>query len=217
MALAARHRALSLPLGPLGVFCAQTLARTGGERLPADPTAWPGPDSPAEQENGLELARITAPANPSVKMSGERSGVQARRSTVGSPLQLTLDIECVLTIATRQAVRAEFRFDPDTVWAVSARFAVEGGPRVEWRIGRDLLQQRLSSTSGLGSIRMWPSGSEERATAWLQLASGSMAALFELPVPPLAEWLERTYELVPVGTELTELDWNTAAAALLLD
>lgn len=43
-----------------------------------------------------------------------------------------------------------------------------------------------------------------------------MAALFELPVPPLAEWLERTYELVPVGTELTELDWNTAAAALLL-
>ncbi|MFH8625979.1 AAA family ATPase [Streptomyces vietnamensis] len=56
------HRALSRPLGPLGVLCAEALARTGGTPLPADPAAWPEPEGPAEQENGLELARITAPA-----------------------------------------------------------------------------------------------------------------------------------------------------------
>ncbi|SEE57978.1 SsgA family sporulation/cell division regulator [Streptomyces sp. TLI_105] len=150
-------------------------------------------------------------------MSGERSGVQARRSTVDSPLQLTLNIERVLTLAIRQAVRADFRFDPDSPWAVSVRLVVEDGPSVEWRIGRDLLQQGLYSMSGLGSIQMWPSGAEEQSTAWLRLTSGSMAALFELPVPPLADWLESTYELVPVGAELTEIDWTTASAALLHD
>ncbi|MCZ0983240.1 SsgA family sporulation/cell division regulator [Streptomyces diastatochromogenes] len=148
-------------------------------------------------------------------MSGERSGVQARRSTAGSPLHLTLNIERVLTLTTRQDVRAEFRFAPDAPWAVSVRFAVSGGPSVQWRIGRDLLQQGLHSMSGLGSIRMWPSGVEERATAWLRLTSGDMAALFELPVPPLAKWLECTYRLVPADAELAEVDWNTAVTALL--
>ncbi|MFH8625969.1 SsgA family sporulation/cell division regulator [Streptomyces vietnamensis] len=134
---------------------------------------------------------------------------------MSSPLHLTLNIERVLTLATRQAVRAEFRFEPDSPWAVSARFVVEGGPSAHWRIGRDLLQQGLYSMSGLGSIQIWPSGMEERTTAWLRLASGDMAALFELPVPPLAKWLECTYRLVPAGAELAEVDWNTAATALL--
>ncbi|MFF3606734.1 SsgA family sporulation/cell division regulator [Streptomyces sp. NPDC002463] len=150
-------------------------------------------------------------------MSGERSGVQARRSTVGSPLHLTLNIERVLTLASRQDVRAEFRFAPDAPWAVSVQFVVEGGLSVHWRIGRDLLQQGLYSMSGLGSIQMWPSGLKERTTAWLQLTSGNAAALFELPVPPLAKWLECTYQLVPAGVELAELDWDTAATALLRD
>ncbi|MFE4452928.1 AAA family ATPase [Streptomyces sp. NPDC056796] len=55
------HRALRLPLGPLGRLCAEALARTGGGQPPCDPATWPVPDGAAEQENALELARITAP------------------------------------------------------------------------------------------------------------------------------------------------------------
>lgn len=57
------HRALRHPLGPLGALCAEALARTGsgGGHPSADPAAWPAPDGAAEQENALELARITAP------------------------------------------------------------------------------------------------------------------------------------------------------------
>ncbi|MFF4838272.1 AAA family ATPase [Streptomyces sp. NPDC001315] len=55
------HRALRRPLGPLGTLCAEALARTGGAHPPADPAVWPAPDGVAEQENALELARITAP------------------------------------------------------------------------------------------------------------------------------------------------------------
>lgn len=148
-------------------------------------------------------------------MSGNEPGVQAPRTAPPGRLDLTLDIERVLGVSARQPVRAEFRFTPESPLIVSVELLVEGGPRVLWRIGRDLLQQGLYSISGLGGVRMWPSQLEDGATAWLQLAAGDMAALFELPVPPLARWLERTYHLVPAGQELAGVDWDVATADLL--
>ncbi|MFF5500038.1 LuxR C-terminal-related transcriptional regulator [Streptomyces aquilus] len=71
------HHALRHPLGPLGKVCAQALAHTGTTGAqppthatvrgtdavvdPTDPSSWPAPVGSAEQENALELARITAP------------------------------------------------------------------------------------------------------------------------------------------------------------
>ncbi|PWI15816.1 transcriptional regulator [Streptomyces sp. Act143] len=71
------HHALRHPLGPLGTLCAQALAHpgttgaqppthatgpgTGAVPDPTDPSSWPTPVGPAEQQNALELARITAP------------------------------------------------------------------------------------------------------------------------------------------------------------
>ncbi|MFF4761312.1 SsgA family sporulation/cell division regulator [Streptomyces sp. NPDC001292] len=150
-------------------------------------------------------------------MSDNQPGVQApRTSPYGTP-ELILDIERVLDVSVRQAIRAEFRFDPESPLIVCVEFLIKGGPRVLWRIGRDLLQQGLHSVSGLGDVQIWPTHPEERATARLQLTSGDMAALFELPVPPLAEWLEYTYDLVPAGQELAEIDWDVASAHLLQD
>ncbi|MFF3503249.1 SsgA family sporulation/cell division regulator [Streptomyces sp. NPDC003247] len=150
-------------------------------------------------------------------MSGNRPDVQARRTGPSDSLELVLDIERMLDVSARQAVRAEFRFDPRSPLTVSVEFLVEGGPCVLWRIGRDLLHQGLYSVSGLGDVRIWPTHPEDRTTARLQLTSLDMAALFELPVRPLAEWLEHTYELVPAGQELAEIDWDSATADLLRD
>ncbi|MET7511865.1 SsgA family sporulation/cell division regulator [Streptomyces sp. NPDC005480] len=152
-------------------------------------------------------------------MSGNHPGVQAPRTApYDSSPALVLDIERVLDLSARQAIRAEFRFDPESPLAVRVEFLIEGSRRVLWQIGRDLLQQGLHSVSGLGDVRIWPAyPGEGQATARLQLASGDMAALFELPVPPLAEWLEYTYELVPAGQELSAIDWDSATAGLLQD
>ncbi|WP_030684632.1 SsgA family sporulation/cell division regulator [Streptomyces sp. NRRL B-1347] len=148
-------------------------------------------------------------------MSGHPPGVPACRTARPGLPQLTLDVERVLGVRDRRRVRAAFDFAPEAPLTVCAEFGVEGGPRVVWRIGRDLLRQGLRTRSGTGDVQIWPSREENRATAWLQLASGDMAALFELPAPPLAEWLEHTYQLVPAGQELSEVDWAATTAELL--
>ncbi|MET9879022.1 SsgA family sporulation/cell division regulator [Actinacidiphila glaucinigra] len=140
-------------------------------------------------------------------MSGNQPRMRTRRTASRTCTALSMDIERVLGVSARQTIRARFRFDPQSPWIVSVSFRVEGGPQVLWRIGRDLLQQGLYSMSGLGDVRIWPSHPEERETARLQLTSGDMAALFELPVAPLATWLEHTYEVVPAGHDLAGLDW----------
>ncbi|MFE9899142.1 SsgA family sporulation/cell division regulator [Streptomyces achromogenes] len=150
-------------------------------------------------------------------MSGNQPGVRDPRTAPHGHQRLSLGIERVLDVSTRQAIRAELRYDPALPLVVSVEFLIEGGPRVRWRIGRDLLRQGLYTMSGLGDVRMWPSSLEEGATARLQLASGDMAALFELPIPPLAAWLEHTYSLVPAGQELAGVDWDVTTANLLYD
>jgi hypothetical protein len=52
-------------------------------------------------------------------------------------------------------------------------------------------------------------------TALLQLESLASSALLEPPVPRLAQWLERTYEIVPVETEADGLDWDGFICDLL--
>ncbi|MEV0502231.1 SsgA family sporulation/cell division regulator, partial [Streptomyces spectabilis] len=126
-------------------------------------------------------------------MSGHQPSVRDDRPARHGVPELALGIERVLGVSARQPVRAAFRFDPRAPLVVSAEFVVENGPRVLWRIGRDLLWQGLRAKSGTGDVRMRPSHQEhrhhagspdDRATAWLQLATGDVAALFELPVPP---------------------------------
>ncbi|KUN18209.1 regulator [Streptomyces antibioticus] len=147
-------------------------------------------------------------------MSGKQPDQQTRPTLSDGLSELVLDIERVLDLSNRQAVRATFRFAPEAPWVVAVELAVEDGPRVVWRIGRALLYQGLHSVSGLGDVQIWPSTFGDRDTARLQLTSRDTAALFELPVPPLAQWLGNTYETVPLDAELSDIDWDTASAAL---
>ncbi|MQY10039.1 Sporulation-specific cell division protein SsgB [Streptomyces sp. RB5] len=112
-------------------------------------------------------------------------------------------------------VMAHFRYDPVTPLIVTVEFVVEDGPCVVWRIGRDLLYQGLFSLSGLEDVQVWPTDLERRETAFLQLTSRSTAALFELRILPLERWLERTYQVVPAGTETDGLGWEAFVAEVL--
>ncbi|MEV0850188.1 SsgA family sporulation/cell division regulator [Streptomyces sp. NPDC049954] len=150
-------------------------------------------------------------------MSGNRPGVRAGRAAPRELARLSLDIHRTRDSCARQAVRAELRFDAGAPLAVTVAFLVDGAPRVTWLVGRDLLRQGLFSASGLGDVQMWPAtrADDERATAWLRLKAHDTTALFELPVPPLANWLAHTYELVPAGEEMDGVDWDAVTTDLL--
>ncbi|MFH8625952.1 SsgA family sporulation/cell division regulator [Streptomyces vietnamensis] len=114
-----------------------------------------------------------------------------------------------------QDLRIEFGFDPARPFVVIITFITTCQPPVTWCIGRDLLYQGLFSLSGLGDVQVWPEHSDGEPTAWLRLHPYGLPALFELPVPPLAAWLEHTYRIVPAGSDLDGVDWDAVAACIL--
>jgi hypothetical protein len=148
-------------------------------------------------------------------MSLDHPGVRAPHAAPQDLPVLSLEIHQMLGMFEWQTIRADFAYDPDAPLVVGVTFFDQGGRPVTWSIGRDLLQQGLHSMSGIGDIQVWPSLLAEQATAWLQLFPGDVAALFELPVAPLATWLEHTYEVVPAGTEMNRLGLDDFVAGLL--
>ncbi|MFE7752866.1 SsgA family sporulation/cell division regulator [Streptomyces sp. NPDC057428] len=148
-------------------------------------------------------------------MSGNRPGVRAHQAPPQELPLLSLDIRCMLDAFAWHTMKGEFRFDTRAPLVVSLTFLVEGAPRITWSVGRDLLYQGLFWMSGLGDVQVWPAYLGERATAWLQLDSYDVTTLFELPITPLAAWLEHSYELVPAGAEVEGLDWDDVISGLL--
>ncbi|WP_031031580.1 helix-turn-helix transcriptional regulator [Streptomyces sp. NRRL WC-3725] len=95
------HQALRQPLGPLGTLCAEALSGTGnGGQPPADPAAWPAPAGAAEQENALELARITAPA-----VAGDDARAEALLAFLDGMPDLSDDPRLLHAMATLAPVR----------------------------------------------------------------------------------------------------------------
>ncbi|MFF0478512.1 SsgA family sporulation/cell division regulator [Streptomyces sp. NPDC004284] len=114
-----------------------------------------------------------------------------------------------------QDLRIEFGFDPARPFVVTITFISTCQPPVTWCVGRDLLYEGLFSPRGLGDVQVWPAHPGGEPTAWLRLRPYGMPALFELPVLPLAAWLEHGYRIVPAGSDLDGVDWDAVAASIL--
>jgi Streptomyces sporulation and cell division protein, SsgA len=147
-------------------------------------------------------------------MNGDQSGLRDRRTVPQGPPALSLRIQRWLGEGAEQSVRAEFRFDPEVPMIVSITFTPGHGPSVIWHIGREVLAHGLHEDSGEGDVQVWPSEFHDHL-AWLMLESRGVGAFFQMPVQPLADWLDATYEAVPEETEMDTLDWDGFIAELL--
>ncbi|MFE5369818.1 SsgA family sporulation/cell division regulator [Streptomyces mirabilis] len=147
-------------------------------------------------------------------MHRDQSPLQARSAPELIP-SLFLDLDQMIDEFTPLPIRAEFRFDPDMPAVITVEFLAERGPSLIWRIGRELLHRGLTSMSGCGDVRMWPALPRERPSSWLLLESQEVETLFEVPVAPLAEWLDATYRVTSAEAEMDGLDWENFLVELL--
>jgi hypothetical protein len=151
-------------------------------------------------------------------MSSSRSEVSARLSlALVGPEQTLVPLTASLSYCCA---------DP---YAVRVAFKVCTDEPVEWIFARDLLTAALDSREGIGDVQAWPSAAscdpaagkaQEGVAAGhsilnIAISSPFGQAQFELSAGAMAEFLRRTYEVVPAGQESGYLNFDAELAELL--
>jgi len=118
-------------------------------------------------------------------------------------LSVPLTASLSYTAADPYAVRVSFRADLDEP--------------IEWVFGRELLSAGLYGPQGLGDVQVWPSDADADGHGVLnvQLSSLYGRAHFQAAAADLAEFLLRTEQVVPAGSESAHIDLDAELADLL--
>jgi hypothetical protein len=118
--------------------------------------------------------------------------------------------------ADAMPVRVELRYDSRDPYAVHAVFQTgrTDAADVEWVFARDLFADGLLSEAGTGDVRVRPAPNDPE-TVEIELSSPSGHALFSTSAPDLSNFLDKTFEAVPPGSEYAWLDLDLALEDLL--
>ncbi|GGO44448.1 sporulation protein SsgA [Streptomyces daqingensis] len=123
------------------------------------------------------------------------------------------DISLVLSARWVMPLRAHFTYWTDDPYAAQLDFCLDTRNSVRWTFARELLTTGMLRPAGYGDVRVWPTDDGTRVCMCLESHQGE--ALFEIPIFPLSEWLERTYQLVPLSQEHRYLNLETQVEHLL--
>jgi Streptomyces sporulation and cell division protein, SsgA len=111
-------------------------------------------------------------------------------------------------------VHVELRYDTRDPFAVVAAFRTGRAGWVEWVFSRDLLADGLLADAGEGDVRLRPAA-DNPEVVYFELSSPSGHAVFEASAHRLAEFLDRSYDIVVPGAEILWLDFDNAVENLL--
>ena len=114
---------------------------------------------------------------------------------------------------------ATLRYQPCDPYAVEATFRA-GEEAISWVLGRDLLAEGLTTVSGEGDVRVWPTldlgeHGQHKRVVMLQLSSPDGRALLAAPAEHVGAFLAETYEVVAPGTEGQHIDIDGVVERLL--
>lgn len=123
------------------------------------------------------------------------------------------EISLVLSVRRVMPLRANFTYRADDPYATQLEFHLDRCDSVRWTFARELLTTGTVRPAGYADVRLRPT--DDGAGVSLTLKSRQGEALFEIPLVPLSEWLERTYQLVPPGAEHRFLSLDTRLKRLL--
>ncbi|MET7287119.1 SsgA family sporulation/cell division regulator [Streptomyces sp. NPDC005573] len=126
-----------------------------------------------------------------------------------------MPMELLLAPEEPVALRAGLSYRRHDPLAVHLTFHTGVRPPVRWVFARELLARGMREAVGEGDVRVRPQGSGSAAVLYLTLSSPHGHARLRASLPAVAEWLERTYLLVPAGAEGRELRLDAALSRLL--
>ncbi|MDL2079022.1 SsgA family sporulation/cell division regulator [Streptomyces sp. GXMU-J15] len=147
-------------------------------------------------------------------MNGKQFGSGGRTPASSRPESLSLTAHQVIQ-EVRAALRVDFSYDPAEPLFVTVVFRPAHDRAVTWQISRTLMCDGLRRPTGNGDVRIWPLRRTGRPVVRLRLHDHGSTALFEIDLADLQDWLARTCEAVPPGTELDDVDWDAALRALV--
>ncbi|QKZ15940.1 SsgA family sporulation/cell division regulator [Streptomyces chartreusis] len=129
------------------------------------------------------------------------------------------ELDCVMHFVVTSGrtipVSTRLSYRSDDAYAVQVAFHAEGRASVIWFLARDLLAEGTVRPSGLGDVRIRPGGAGQSGSLILELSSHDGYALLTAPVDMVKPWLDRTYQLVPAGSEGASLDLDSELSRLL--
>jgi sporulation and cell division protein SsgA len=111
-------------------------------------------------------------------------------------------------------VHVELRYDTRDPYAVVAAFRTGRAGWVEWVFSRDLLADGLLADAGEGDVQIRPAVDDPEVVIF-ELSSPSGHAVFETSAYRLADFLDRSYDIVVPGAEILWLDFDNAVEHLL--
>jgi Streptomyces sporulation and cell division protein, SsgA len=101
---------------------------------------------------------------------------------------------------------ATLDYSADDPYAIRVAFHVGNEDPVEWIFARELLTVGIVRRVGHGDVQVWPAENTRERMLNLSLSSPFGRAHFEAPLTPLADFLNRTYEIVAAGRESDFID-----------
>ncbi|GAB3212357.1 SsgA family sporulation/cell division regulator [Marinactinospora thermotolerans] len=126
----------------------------------------------------------------------------------------TAELGLRLVVPDRAAVPLVARLDytAEDPYAIKVAFHVGEDEPVEWIFARELLTVGIVRPVGEGDVRVWPAKGDGERAINIALSSPFGNAEFNAPISPLAEFLHRTYEIVPAGQEADFVDLDAEIA-----
>ncbi|WP_020668824.1 SsgA family sporulation/cell division regulator [Amycolatopsis nigrescens] len=91
-------------------------------------------------------------------------------------------------------------------FAVNVAFRTERGRWVEWTFARELLADGLVEPTGIGDVRLRPDLAADEDILFLEIESPEGYALIEFEREDVAQFVQATLDLVPLGTEHEHFD-----------
>ena len=124
----------------------------------------------------------------------------------GTTASAELGLRLVVPDRTSVPLVARLDYTADDPYAIKVAFHTGEDEPVEWIFARELLTFGIVRPVGEGDVQVWPSKGGDERTVNIALSSPFGQAQFDAPVAPLAEFLHRTYEIVPAGEEGGHID-----------